>query len=98
VYNEILNNLLTTIQKNHVKTVRNLGRRFITMEKVTLTVKGMSCGHCVKAVEGSVGSLKGVHSVKVDLKAATVEVEFNDSEIALDKIKETIDDQGYDVK
>ena len=68
------------------------------MEKVTLNVQGMSCGHCVKAVEGSVGALSGVNSVKVDLKAATVDVEFNQQEVTLEKIKETIDDQGYDVK
>lgn len=68
------------------------------MEKVTLNVKGMSCGHCVKAVEGSVGALNGVSSVKVDLKAATVDVEFNNEEVTLGTIKETIDDQGYDVK
>ena len=68
------------------------------MEKVTLNVQGMSCGHCVKAVEGNVGALSGVSTVKVDLKASTVEVEFNQQEVTLDKIKETIDDQGYDVK
>lgn len=68
------------------------------MEKVTLNVQGMSFGHCVKAVEGSVGALNGVSSVKVDLKAAKVDVEFNNQEVSLDKIKETIDDQGYDVK
>ncbi|ULT58766.1 copper chaperone CopZ [Neobacillus drentensis] len=68
------------------------------MEKVTLNVQGMSCGHCVKAVEGSVGALKGISSVKVDLKDAKVDVEFNDQEVSLDQIKETIEDQGYDVK
>jgi copper chaperone len=67
------------------------------MEKVTLNVTGMSCGHCVKAVEGSVGALEGVSSVQVNLDAATVEVEFNSGVVTLDKIKETIDDQGYDV-
>lgn len=67
------------------------------MEKVTLNVTGMSCGHCVKAVEGSVGALEGVNSVQVNLDAATVEVEFNSGSVTLDKIKETIDDQGYDV-
>lgn len=68
------------------------------MQKVTLNVQGMSCGHCVKAVEGSVGALKGVNSVKVDLAAAKVDVEFDNHQVTLDKIKETIDDQGYDVK
>jgi copper chaperone len=67
------------------------------MEKVTLNVSGMSCGHCVKSVEGSVGVLKGVSAVKVNLESATVDVEFNSSEVTLDAIKETIDDQGYDV-
>jgi copper chaperone len=68
------------------------------MEKVTFNVQGMSCGHCVKAVEGSVGSLKGISAVKVDLKGAKVDVEFNNQEVSLDQIKETIEDQGYDVK
>lgn len=68
------------------------------MEKTTLNVAGMSCGHCVKAVESSVGELSGVSSVKVHLETGTVDVEFNSSEVTLDKIKETIDDQGYDVK
>lgn len=68
------------------------------MEKVTLNVEGMSCGHCVKAVEGSVGKLNGVASVKVSLENKTVDVEYNADEVTLDAIKETIDDQGYDVK
>ncbi len=67
------------------------------MENATLNVKGMSCGHCVKAVEGSVGKLAGVNEVKVNLGNGTVEVTFNSAEVTLDQIKETIDDQGYDV-
>jgi copper chaperone len=67
------------------------------MEKVTLKVNGMSCGHCVKAIEGSVGELTGVEYVKVHLDAGNVDVEFIPSEVSLEKIKETIDDQGYDV-
>jgi copper chaperone len=68
------------------------------MEKVTLKVNGMSCNHCVNAVESSVGKLAGVQTVKVDLKEGNVDVEFNPSEVSLNKIKETIDDQGYDVE
>ncbi|WP_462412185.1 copper chaperone CopZ [Neobacillus sp. Marseille-QA0830] len=68
------------------------------MEKITLNVEGMSCQHCVKAVEGSVGKLAGVESVKVNLDAATVDVEFNSNKVSLNQIKEAIDDQGYDVK
>ena len=42
--------------------------------------------------------LSGVTTVKVHLDSGTVHVEFNPSEISLDKIKEIIDDQGYDVQ
>lgn len=68
------------------------------MEKVTLNVQGMSCGHCVKAVESSVGELAGVETVKVNLEQAQVEVAYDDSKVTLDTIKETIDDQGYNVQ
>lgn len=68
------------------------------MENVTLNVSGMSCGHCVKAVEENVGKLNGVNSVKVDLETSKVEVTFESEKLSLDTIKETIDDQGYEVK
>ncbi|MDR6123713.1 copper chaperone [Bacillus sp. SLBN-46] len=68
------------------------------MEQVTLNVSGMSCGHCVKAVEGSVGVLQGVKKVAVNLDKGQVDVEFDSSVVTLSTIKETIDDQGYDVK
>lgn len=68
------------------------------MENITLNVKGMSCGHCVKAVEGSVGKLEGVSEVKVNLEEGRVVVAFNKDVVSLEKIKDTIDDQGYDVE
>jgi copper chaperone len=67
------------------------------MENITLNVKGMTCGHCVKAVEGNVGKLDGVEKVKVDLDKGQVDVSYDSKAVTLDKIKETIDDQGYEV-
>ncbi|MDD1505175.1 MULTISPECIES: copper chaperone CopZ [unclassified Lysinibacillus] len=68
------------------------------MQNVTLNVQGMSCGHCVNSVEKSVGALTGVEQVKVNLAEGLVDVAFDESQVSLDQIKETIDDQGYDVK
>ncbi|AQX54347.1 copper chaperone CopZ [Priestia flexa] len=67
------------------------------MEQTVLSVQGMSCGHCVKAVEGALSELRGVKSVQVNLESATVEVEYDESKVSLETIKESIDDQGYDV-
>lgn len=64
---------------------------------VTLNVQGMSCGHCVSSVEKSVGSIDGVKEVKVHLESGEVDVSFEEDKVSLDVIKETIDDQGYDV-
>ncbi|KQL55287.1 copper resistance protein CopZ [Heyndrickxia shackletonii] len=58
----------------------------------------MSCGHCVNAVESNVGALNGVEMVKVNLAEGLVDVEFNPERVTLEQIKETIDDQGYEVK
>ncbi|MNI67739.1 Copper chaperone CopZ [compost metagenome] len=55
----------------------------------------MSCGHCVTSVEGAVKKL-GV-SGKVDLNAGSVTLEFDESKVSLDAIKEAIEEQGYDV-
>lgn len=68
------------------------------MEKITMQVSGMSCGHCVKAVESSVGELSGVSSVKVNLEDGQVAIEYDPASVTLDKIKEAIDEQGYDVE
>lgn len=68
------------------------------MENVLLNVSGMSCGHCVSAIEGSVGKLNGVNQVKVHLDSGKVDVAFDQEKVTLEEIKEAIDDQGYDVE
>lgn len=66
------------------------------MQKTVLNVEGMSCSHCVNSVEGAVRELGAAG--KVDLAAKTVTVEFDETKVTLDAIKESIEDQGYDVK
>ncbi len=68
------------------------------MQNVTLNVQGMSCGHCVSSVEKSVGALNGVEQVNVNLADGLVDVAFNEAQVTLEQIKETIDDQGYEVE
>ncbi|WHZ00267.1 cation transporter [Peribacillus simplex] len=46
----------------------------------------MSCGHCIKAIVGSVGKLSGINSVKVNLDSESFEVEFKPNEVILDSI------------
>ncbi|KAB7705548.1 copper chaperone CopZ [Bacillus aerolatus] len=68
------------------------------MEQITLTVQGMSCGHCVNAIETNVGKLNGVESVKVHLDQGKVDVAFNSDAVSVKEITGEIEDQGYDVQ
>ncbi|MFD2831382.1 copper chaperone CopZ [Corticicoccus populi] len=67
------------------------------MENITLNVEGMSCGHCVSAIENNVGELNGVDSVKVSLEDGKVDIAYDISKVELTEIKDVIEDQGYDI-
>jgi copper chaperone len=62
-----------------------------------LNVKGMSCSHCVNAIETALQELNGVKEVHVDLKESKVSVSFDESLINLGKLKDAIEDEGYNV-
>ncbi|HWO76761.1 MAG TPA: copper chaperone CopZ [Bacillus sp. (in: firmicutes)] len=68
------------------------------MQSIVLDVKGMSCGHCVRAIEGAVGGLNGVEKVAVALEEGKVEVEFSPDKVTIEQIKEAIDEEGYEVE
>ena len=67
------------------------------MQTEMLAVKGMTCSHCQSSVEGSLKGLDGVSSVDVNLESGKVEVNFDEAKVSLEKLKEAVEDQGYDV-
>ena len=67
------------------------------MEKKTLKVEGMSCEHCVKAVNQALSDLTGMANVKVDLKTGTASFEFDPAKTGLNEIESAIEDAGYSV-
>lgn len=67
------------------------------MKEQVLSVPEVHCGHCVSSIEGSVGALDGVETVKVDLGAKSVTVLFDESRVGLDSITAAIEEQGYDI-
>lgn len=57
-----------------------------------LTVTGMSCQHCVRAVQAALESVPGVTEVEVDLTDATARVE---GDTALTDLIHAIREAGY---
>ncbi|MCE5287543.1 MAG: heavy metal translocating P-type ATPase [Pelosinus sp.] len=62
-----------------------------------ISVKGMSCGHCVKRVKDILESLAGVRAVEVSLENAEASFVFLPSKISLGAIKEAVAQAGYEV-
>jgi copper chaperone len=63
------------------------------MERLNLTIEGMSCEHCVRAVRGRLERTPGV---KVDdVKVGSAVVEYDPAETNIDDIEEMIADEGY---
>lgn len=65
------------------------------MQKVTFEISGMSCGHCVKAVDKALQQLDGVTIDQVAIGSATVS--FDDKQTDARSIAQAIDDAGYQV-
>ncbi|GAA1958771.1 heavy-metal-associated domain-containing protein [Nocardioides panacihumi] len=57
-------------------------------------VTGMTCGHCVSAVEREIGAIDGVTDVTVDLATGDVVVDSTHP-IADDEITAAVDEAGY---
>lgn len=58
---------------------------------VELKIEGLSCSHCVKAVENILNELDGINKVSVNLPD-TATIEFDEKTINIEKIKKSIND------
>lgn len=67
------------------------------MESTTLVAPDISCEHCQHAIEGAVGKMEGVSTVKVDIPTKSVHVSYDPQKVTLNKIEEVMDDEGYTV-
>lgn len=64
------------------------------MSTVTVTVTGMSCGHCATSVREEVGSIPGVTDVDVDLASGKVTVD-SEQQVEPETIKGAVEEAGY---
>lgn len=65
------------------------------MERVTLKIDGMTCGHCVAQVTKALKEVDGVNVEQV--KVGTATVSFDTDSTSAERITQAIEDQGYAV-
>lgn len=67
------------------------------MEKITFTVKGMTCMGCVRSVKNVLEPISGVSSVDITLENGEVVIAYDPSMANLDQFRDAIHDAGYEV-
>lgn len=67
------------------------------MEKKTVHIPGINCGHCVANIKREIGELKGVSTVEGDHTSKNVTVKW-DPPADWDQIKATLAEIGYPAK
>ena len=63
------------------------------MERVELTIEGMTCEHCVRAVRQRLQQTDGVEVEQVAVGSATIRMD--PSRVTIDGVEEAIADEGY---
>jgi copper chaperone len=67
------------------------------MEILSLNIKGMTCGGCVKSVTSVLKNITGVSGVEVSLEQNRATISYDPAQANPAQFKSAIEDAGYDV-
>lgn len=67
----------------------------VTIMKKTITVNGMKCEHCKAKVEGALKAIDGVHAAEVSLADHNVAVDYDETKVQPEAMKEAVDNAGH---
>jgi copper chaperone len=68
----------------------------MSQQPITLFITGMSCSHCLNAVNRALSSLAGVTVDQVRIGRA--DLRFDESLITPEQIRAAVEDEGYDAR
>lgn len=64
---------------------------------VVIKVKGMTCGSCAIAIEQTLKATEGVEGAEVSYESGEARVKYDGRKVSLAKLREIINDMGYEV-
>lgn len=67
------------------------------MQTIILSVPDISCEHCERAITGALTPVEGVENVAVDIPAKQVRVEYDESKVDVDQMKNVLQEEDYPV-
>ena len=66
------------------------------MNKINLKITGMHCNSCSMLIADALEDI-GVSDSKIDAETGDAVIEFNEMKVTVEKIKKTIEDEGYKI-
>lgn len=66
------------------------------MERITIEIGGMSCGHCVGAVTRALREIEGVEVESVEVGSATVR--FDSNVVAAADLTRAVEEEGFEAR
>jgi Cu+-exporting ATPase len=79
-----------------IHTIKDLGYG-VSVSKITIPVKGMTCASCVKRVQDALSSLSGVISASVNFASEQATVEYIRGLTGVREFKKIVRAAGYDI-
>ena len=64
--------------------------------KKTYRIEGMMCNHCRMHAENAPNSIEGIKAV-VTLDPPVAEIEFENSELPIERLQEALDKEGFKI-
>jgi len=67
------------------------------MANINLNVEGITCGGCEKSIRNALLERSGVKEVNASHETGVVAIDYDDSQIQQEQLKQAIEDAGFDV-
>lgn len=68
-----------------------------TTKETVLAIRGMTCGNCVRHVDGALRKLDGVTGVEVTLEPGQARVQHDPAKVTAEQLAKVIEEEGYEV-
>ena len=68
------------------------------MATSVLNVPDISCEHCERTITNALTPISGVRTVNVDIPGKQVRVDYDESRVSVDQMKDVLQEEDYPVE
>jgi copper chaperone len=68
------------------------------MKSTVLNVPDISCEHCERAITNALTPIQGIRTVNVDIPGKQVRIDYDESQVSIDRMKEVLQEEDYPVE